>query len=114
MGCTKAAKHTIKVTDPKPFKERQQNILSGLFNEVKEHLDHMLNVGAVKPSNSAWSNAMVLVHKKDGGLRFCIDFCRLNSQTKKDTFPLPQIHDTIDALCGSKYYTTVDAQSLFP
>ena len=51
---------------------------------------------------------MVLVKKKDGGLRFCINFQRLNTQTRKDTFPLPQIHDTMDALSGSKYYATVD------
>ena len=61
MGCTDAAKHMIKVTDPKPFKERPQNILSGLLKEVMEHLDHMLDVGAIKPSNSAWCNAVVLV-----------------------------------------------------
>ena len=51
--------------------------------------------------------------KKDGGLRFCIDFQKLNAQTRKDAFPLLQIHDTIDALSGSKYYTTVDLLSGF-
>ena len=74
MGCTEAAEHKIEVTDPKPFKERPRNIPSGLLDKVKEHLDHMLDVGAIKPSKSAWSNAVVLVWKKDGGLRFCIDF----------------------------------------
>ena len=73
MGCTKAAEHKIDVTDLRPFKERLRNIPSGLLEEVKEHLDHMLDVGAIKPSKSAWS-AVVLVHKKDRGLRFCIDF----------------------------------------
>ena len=58
---------TTEVTDPKPFKERPQNIPSGLLDEVKEHLDHMLNVGAIKPSQSAWSNAVVLVQKKGWG-----------------------------------------------
>ena len=47
------------------------------------------------------------------GWRFCIDFQRLNTQTQKDAFPLPQIHDTIDALSGSKYYMTVDLLSRF-
>ena len=70
MGCTKAAEHKIKVTDPRPFKERPRNIPSGLLGEVKEHLDHMLDVGAIKPSKSAWSNAVILVCKKDRGLRF--------------------------------------------
>ena len=74
MGCTEAAEHKIEVTDPKPFKERSRNIPSGLLEEVKDHLDHMLNVGVIKPSKSTWSNAVVLVQKKDGGLRFCINF----------------------------------------
>ena len=108
MGCTEAIKHKIEVTDPKPFKDRPRNIPSGLLEEVKDHLDHMLDVGAIKPSKSAWSNAAVLVQKKDGGLRFCIDFRKLNAQTQKDAFPLPRIHDAIDALSGSKYYMTVD------
>ena len=55
MGCTEAAEHKIKVTDPKPFKERPSNIPSGLLEEVKDNLDHMLDVGAIKPSKSAWS-----------------------------------------------------------
>ena len=113
MGCIKAAEHKIKVMNPRPFKERLRNIPSSLLDEVKEHLDHMLNVSAIKPSKSAWSNAVVLVHKKDGGLRLCIDFQKLNDQTRKDTFPLPQIHDAIDALSGSKYYTTVNLLSGF-
>ena len=74
MGCTEATKHKIKVTDPKPFKERLRNIPSDLLEEVKDHLDHMLNMGVIKPSKLAWSNAVVLVWKKDGGLRFCINF----------------------------------------
>ena len=86
MGCTEAAKHKIEVTDSKPFKERLRNIPSGLLEEVKYHLDNMLDVGVIKPSKSAWSNAIVLVWKKDGGLRFCINFRRL---TRKDAFPLP-------------------------
>ena len=113
MGCTKAAEHKIEVMDPRPFKERLRNIPSGLLDEVKEHLNHMFNVGAIKPSKSAWSNPVVLVHKKDRGLRFCIDFQKLNAQTRKDAFPLPGIHDAIDALSGSKYYTTVDLLSGF-
>ena len=109
MGCTAAEEHKIKVTDSRPSKERPQNIPPGLFDEVEEHLDHMLDVGAIKPSKSAWCNTIVLVWKKDGGLRFCINFQKLNAQTQMDTFPLPQIHDTIDALSGSKYYTTIQS-----
>ena len=72
MGCTEATEHKIEVTDPKPFKERLKNIPLGLLEEMKDHLDHMLDVGAIKPSKSAWSNAVVLVQKKDGGLSFVL------------------------------------------
>ena len=113
MGCTKAAEHKIEVTDPRPFKERLRSIPSGLLDDVKEHLNDMLIVGAIKPSKSAWSNAVVLVHKKDRGLRFCINFQKLNAQTRKDAFPFPQIHDAINAHSGSKYYATVDLLSGF-
>ena len=74
MGCTEAAEHKIKVTNQKPFKERPRNIPSGLLDEVKDNLNHMLNVGMITSSKSAWSNVMVLVQKKDGGLWFCINF----------------------------------------
>ena len=88
MGCTEATEHHIEVTDPRPFKERPRNIPEGLLQEVKDHLDHMLDVGASKPSNSAWSNMVVLVRKKDGGLRFCIDFRYLNSCRELEPFGL--------------------------
>ena len=64
----------LVLMDLKPFRERPRNIPSGLVEEVKDHLDHMLGVGAIKPRKSAWSNAVVLVQKKDGGSRFCINF----------------------------------------
>ena len=108
MGRMEATEHNIEVTDRNPFKERPRNIPKGMLQEVKDHLNHMLDVGAIKPSNSAWSNAVVLARKKDGGLRFYIGFRHLNSHTKKDAFPLLRIHDAINALQGSKYYMTVD------
>ena len=73
----------------------------------------MLNVGAIKPSNSAWSNAVVLVRKKDGGLRFCINSRHVDSHTKKDAFPFQRFHYAINALQDSKYYMAVDLLSGF-
>ena len=73
----------------------------------------MLDVGSMTPSSSAWSNAVILVCKKDGGLKFCIDFRKLNAHTKKDALPLPHIHDAINTLRGSWYYTTMDLLSRY-
>ena len=61
MGYTKAVEHKIEVTDQMPFKERLRNIPSGLLDEGKDHLNHMLDVGVIKLSKLVWSNAMVLV-----------------------------------------------------
>ena len=102
MGCTKAAEHKIEVTDPRPFKERLRNIISGLLDEVKEYLNHMLDVGAIKPGKSAWSNAVVLVCKTDGGLRFCIDFQKLNTHCLGSMTPLmPSVEVSIIPLSTS-------------
>ena len=89
IGCTDVAEHVIELLDTEPFKERFCRITPPLVEEVQEHLQEMLDRGAIRPSQSPWCNAVVLVRKKDGGLRFCIDFRQLNSWTKKDAYPLP-------------------------
>ena len=74
MGCTDTTEHVIKLMNSEPFKERFWRIAPPLVEEVHEHIQEMLDGGAIHPSNSPWCNAVVLVRKKDGTLRFCIDF----------------------------------------
>ena len=114
-GHTKAAKHKIVLKDPDtpPFKERFHRIPPPQLDEVRAHLKMMLDAGVIRPSNSPWCNAVVLVRKKDGSLRFCIDFRRLNSLTVKDSHPLPRICKTLESLAGSAHYTTIDMNSVF-
>ena len=70
-----------------------------MVEEVRNHLREMLESGAIRPSQSAWCNTvMVLVRKKDGGLHFCIDFQCLNAHTKKDSYPLPRIQEALESL----------------
>ena len=88
MECTEAAEHKIEVTDPKPFKERPQNIPSGLLDEVKGHLDYMVDMDAIKPSKSAWSNAVVLVKKKYGRLRILHQFSKTKLPNLKGHLPI--------------------------
>ena len=87
IGCTDTAEHVIELLDTEPFKEKFQRIAPPLVEEVREHIQEMLDGGAIHPSQSPWCNAIVLMRKKDGGLRFYINFCRLNSRTKKDALP---------------------------
>ena len=71
----------------------------------------MLKIGAIQKSNSPWASAVVLVRKKDGSLRFCIDLRKLNSQTIKDAYGLPRIEETLDCLGGSIIFTSLDLKS---
>ena len=92
MGCTDMTEHTIELTNEEPFKERFRWIAPPLVEEVQKHIQEMLDGGAIRPSQSPWCNAVMLVHKKDGSLRFCIDFRKLNDRTKKDSYPLPRVY----------------------
>ena len=73
----------------------------------------MLESGTIRPSQSAWCNAMVLVQKKDGGLHFCIDFHHLNACTKKDSYPLPRIQEVLESLVGAGHFFCLDLKSGF-
>ena len=113
LGCTHSTEHTIKVTDDSPFKEWFSWIPPPLVEEAWNHLQEMLESGAIWPSQSAWCNALVLVRKKDGGLQFCIDFHHLNTCTKKDSYPLPRIHEALESLVGAGHFSCWDLGSGF-
>ena len=83
LGCIHATDHIIKVADDTPFKEWFRRIPPPMIEGVRNHMKEMLESGTIRPSQSVWCNAMVLVQKKDGGLCFCIDFCHLNACIKR-------------------------------
>ena len=115
MGHTNMTKHKIVLRDPDtpPFKERFHRIPPPQLDEVREHLKLMLDAGVVRPSNSPWCNAVVLVRKKDEPLHFCIDFRRLNALMVKDSHPLPHICETLESLARAAHYSTFDLNSGF-
>ena len=111
LGKTDTVKHTIHLTDDNPFKDPYRRIPPSLYEEVRLHLKEMLEAGAIRESQSPFSSNVVLVRKKDGSLRFCIDFRKLNNRTIKDAYMLPRIDDTIDALIGTKFFSKLDLRS---
>ena len=74
-------------------------------------VQQMLSSSVIRPSNSPWASPVVMVRKKDGSLRFCVDFCQLNAATVKDAHPLPRIDDLLDTLHGAKWFSTLDLKS---
>ena len=111
MGRTNSVKHHIKLTDSIPFKEAYRRIPPQMYDEVKAHIQEMLDLVAIRPSNSPWASAIVLVRKKDGRLRFCIDLRRLNNRTVKDAYSLPKIESILDSLLGAKMFSTLDLKA---
>ena len=105
--------HMIKVMDDTPFKEWFRWVLWLLVEEVWNYLWEMLESGVIRPSQSAWCNAVVLVRKKDGDLWFCNDFCHLNTHTKKDSYPLPRIQEALESLVGAGHFSCLDLKSGF-
>ena len=108
LGHTELVKHSINLDDDRPFKEPYRSIPPALIQEVREHLKEMLEVGAIRESSSPFSSNVVIVRKKDGTIRFCIDYRKLNARTVTDAYAIPRIDDTLHLLAGAKYFSKLD------
>nr|XP_055069239.1 uncharacterized protein LOC129450446 [Misgurnus anguillicaudatus] len=110
-GCTRVVEHHIPTGDAGPSRERYRPIPPTLYAEVRTLLQGMLSRGIVRESSSPWAAPIVLVQKKTGAWRFCVDYRKLNLVTKKDAFPLPRIEDSLASLTQSAWYSTLDLAS---
>ena len=98
LGRTSNLRHTITTDGSPPIKQAPCRLPFNRHQEVWTMLNKMLQCQDIEPASGPWSSPIVLVKKKYGSTRFCVDFQRLNNITKKDTHPLPRIDDTLDAL----------------
>ena len=91
-----------------PFKEHYRCISPHMCDDMRAHFQEMLDIGTICKSHSPWASAVVLVWKKDGGLRFYIDLRKLNNQTVKDAYLLLQTDKTLDSLKGFQWFSSLD------
>ncbi|XP_039306054.1 uncharacterized protein K02A2.6-like [Solenopsis invicta] len=110
-GPTDRAEHVIRVKNHPPIKQRYRPRNPAMQAIIDHEVDEMIRAGVIEPSRSAWSSPIVIVRKKDGKPRFCIDFRRVNEVTERDAYPLPQIPATLDKLRGARYLSTIDLMS---
>ena len=111
LGHTVQLEHHINTGDAIPIRQQARRVPFVHRKDVQELLKDMENKKVIRPSKSPWASPIVLVKKKDGTLRFCIDYRKLNLVTQKDAYPLPHIEDTLQALSGSQWFSTIDLLS---
>ena len=111
LGRTDKVKHEIVTGDARPIKQVPRRIPIHLRDEVEVQLSDMLENNIISPSSSPWGSPVVLAKKKDGSVRFCVDYRKINEVSRKDAYPIPRIDETLDALAGAKYFSTLDLAS---
>lgn len=80
-------------------------------NEIEKQVQELLQSGLITTSVSPFASPVLLVQKKDGSWRFCVDYRRLNSLTIKNRFPMPLVEEILDELAGTKYFTSLDMRA---
>ena len=110
LGNTPLLEHGIETHGP-PLRQPYRRQNPAVHREEMAQVQQMLPSNVIRPSNSPWASPVVMVRKRDGSLRFCVDFRQLNAATVKDAHPLPRIDDLLDALHGAKWFSTLDLKS---
>ena len=108
LGYTDLVTHSIDTQGATPIRCRYRPPGHAMWKVVDENLDKMLEMGVIEPTVSPWCSPTVLVRKKGGSIRFCVDLRRVNAVTRKDTYPLPNIGDCLGSLAGSEWFCTLD------
>ncbi|CAF4936471.1 unnamed protein product, partial [Rotaria socialis] len=103
--------HTINTGDSLPISSRPYSRTIQQRSDLQNEIHKMLQAHQIRPSNSPWSPPVIIHKKKDGGIRFLVDYRKLNAVTKKDCFPQPTTEELLNRLGGRKFYTKLDLKS---
>jgi hypothetical protein len=112
IGKAIGVEHKI-VTSSEPIKQRYYPVSPVIQKHIDVELDKMLKEGVIERSKSAWSSPILLVKKKDGNYRFCVDFRKLNKVTERDAYPLPYVASILDRLRDARFITSLDIKSAY-
>ena len=113
LGSTSTIKHKINTVDDVPVVQPYRRIPPHLWEPVQKHLQDLKNKGIIKESCSDYASPIVIVKKKNGDLRICVDYRKLNLKVQRDSFPLPRIEESLDSLTNAKYFSTLDLTSAY-
>lgn len=108
VGRTTLATHKIKLKDEKPVREPPRRVPVYKRQALEDEVKKLEEKGLIEKSNSPWSSQTVMVQKKDGSWRMCIDYRKLNERTIKDAYPLTRIDENLDTLEGAEWYSSLD------
>ncbi|GFT04898.1 retrovirus-related Pol polyprotein from transposon 17.6 [Trichonephila clavipes] len=111
FGRTRLTKHRIDMGEHPPITQHPRRLPFAKQEEVQKLIKDMKDNVVIEPLLSPWASPIVLVRKKDGSTRFCVDYRRLNDVTKKDSYSLPRIDDTLDTLVGNTWFSILDLKS---
>lgn len=111
LGRTDLLNHKIFLTHDVPLKQRPYKVSPSKLEIIKELVDDMLAKGVIEPSASPWASPVVLIPKKTSGLRFCVDYRKLNTITHSDAYLLPTIQDILECLSGAAVFTNINLNS---
>ena len=113
LGNFTEIEHKIDTGDAKPIKQHMRRTPVMFAQEEEAHLKKLLDAEVIRPSCSDWASNPVLIRKRDGSVRWCLDFRSLNNVTVKDVFPLPIIEECLDTLAGNVWFSKLDANSAY-
>ena len=111
MGRTSLVEHSIDTGSHRPIRQALRRHPRAHLDEIDRQVDELLQNDFVEPAASPWASNVVLVRKKDGSFRLCVDYRRLNSVTYKDSYPLPHIDTCLGSMNGAVWFSTLDLRS---
>ncbi|GFR82442.1 Pol polyprotein [Elysia marginata] len=113
LGTFTAVEHEINTRDAYPIKQKIRRTPINFIGEEEAHLKKMVQAEVIEPSTSEWASPPVLIRKRDGTVRWCVGYRKLNNVTRKDVYPLPLVDECVDTLAGNIWFSKLDANSTY-